>query len=144
MPPIVVALIPIAAKLLPILLPLVFGWLGTLHFKNTKAQAALDVARAAAQDAAKIVAQPYVDELAKDAGDGVITPEEQAAADANACKNALSMIPPAYLAVLETLFPGDTLNAFISNLIKSAAHDLALARAQAFASVPGLTSSAAK
>lgn len=131
MPPFVVALLPIVHDLLPIVLPLVLGWLGTVHFKNAKVDAALQSAKDAAGNVAKAVAQPYVDELLKDSADGVITPEEQAAADRHAVSHMIELIPGTYAAILRSIFPGETLATYLLGLLKGATHDLTLARLQA-------------
>lgn len=136
MPPFVVALLPLLHDLLPVLIPLVLGWLGTVHFKNAKVDAAIASAKDAAANVAKAVAQPYVDELLQDSADGVITPEEQAAADRHAVTHMLELIPGTFAAVLRGLFPGDALATFLLGLLKGATHDLSLARLQAPGDAP--------
>lgn len=128
--PTLVALLPLLHDLLPLVVPVLLGWLGHVHLSNQKAEAALSAAKNAAETVAKAIAQPYVDELAKDAADGVITPEEQAIAERHAVDHALDLIPGPYLAILRVLFPGDALAGYVMGLIRGATHDLSLARLQ--------------
>lgn len=134
-----VTLLPYVPHLLALALPILFGWLGNQHFKNANIEKAKQFALDAASNVAKAVAQPYVDELAKDAADGVITPEEQSAADSHAVTNMIKLIPPVYLTVLQVLFPGTTLGDYLMGVLKGVAHDITIARQAAYASVPGLT-----
>lgn len=140
MPPFLVALLPFVPQIVTLALPIVLGWLGTLHFKNASIEKAKAWALNAADTVAKQVAIPYLAELATDAGDGIITPEEQAKADANAVAAMLALIPAADAALLRTLFPGPALSGFLMGLLHAATHDATLARQAAFAAVPGLTS----